>query len=231
LEYEDAYVYNGFSRLLLYNQDFGVEPFLTKGCMVGSLSNCLLLGTYSGHLIGFPSVVFLLFKLFGYHQHAICMVSFVSSLFSIVLVFLISTTLIGDRFFAFMSALVYSLTPIMSVFHASSLSETFSSTFVLLSLLAYLWNIKMGRGVSILGRVALWGFLFTAQLSAALIKRENLILLSLPLVTLAIGMFQGKEAVKGNWAKLAPYAAGNILIILFYLGFVEVQRDMNYGRG
>ena len=180
LEYEDSYIYNSYARLLLYNKNFEIDPFLTQACCVGPLSNCQGFVTYSGHLIGFPSVIFLLFKLLGYSKYTICIFNFICSLFSILLIFLISKKFIPNKSFAFISGLLYAITPIMGVFHTSSLSETFSSTFLLLVLLLYFSKIELTDKIKSSDNFILWASLLSSLLFAVLIKRENLIMLFLP---------------------------------------------------
>jgi hypothetical protein len=223
LGYEDSYIYNSYARLLLYNKNFEIDPFLTQACCVGPLSNCQGFVTYSGHLIGFPSVIFLLFKLLGYSKYTICIFNFICSLFSILLIFLISKKIIPNKSFAFISSLLYAITPIMGVFHTSSLSETFSSTFLLLVFLLYLTEIDLKNKLENSDNFILWVSLLSSLLFTVLIKRENLIILLLPSITIILSSLEGKYQLKRYIYKLIPYFAMGLFIIFLYLSLIKVQ--------
>lgn len=222
LEYEDSYVYDACARSYLYFQDFSVDPFLTKGCTIGALNDCQIFSTYSGHLITFPSIVYFFFSIFGYSPIAILYINFFFSIVSVILIFLLSKTLLNNKTFPFIVSLIYSLTPIMNLFHTSGLSETFSSTFVLLFL--YLYLTKFFRDINYQERIynyIHWSAIIFSFAFAILIKRENLILVILPLLTIFSKI--DKKSIQSQVKKIAPLLFAILACILFYHYYIDIN--------
>ena len=121
LEYEDAYIYNAFARYLLYVTHYvEVDPYLTYCCEMCPLSNCELDVTYSGHLIGFPTFVYLINRIFGFNVNNIVYVNIVFSSITVLFVYIITQILIKESIYAKLVALIFSIAPIINVFHSSS---------------------------------------------------------------------------------------------------------------
>lgn len=227
LEYEDAYVYNSYARFLLYNPDTAIDPFLTKGCLIGSLRDCQAIGTYSGHLIGLPSIVYLFFKFFGYTPYAASIINLICALISTILIFHVSRIIVPQGNAFFYSTFVYALTPIMNLFHTTSLSETCSSTFILLSLLLYLSKTTEQDTSSRLQNVTSWINIALAVFFACLIKRENLILLSLPFLTILLSVIEKRRVTKVDVLPLLPFFAFSAVIIFFHFGYINLYETVN----
>ena len=221
LEYEDSFVYDACARSYLYFQDFSVDPFLTKACTIGALNDCQIFSTYSGHLITFPSIVYFFFSIFGYSPISILFINFFFSIVSVILIFLLSKTLLNNKTFPFIVSLIYSLTPIMNLFHTSGLSETFSSTFVLLFL--YLYLTKFSRDINYHGRIynyIHWSAIILSFAFAILIKRENLILIILPLLTIFSKM--DKNSIQSQFKRITPLLITILACILFYHYYIDI---------
>lgn len=185
LEYEDAFIFTEYSRYLIYNFTFSHDPFQTKGCMLGSLNNCLSEGTYGGHLLVLSSIGYFFNKCLGYSPQVICFINFFASLVSICLIYCISNVLIDDKRISIISSLIFSLSPAMSLFHTSGLSETLSATSIVLMLFVYLVLIERQKDLNYLTKITLWILLFLTFLICILQKRENLILAFIPSITVA----------------------------------------------
>lgn len=185
LEYEHAFIFTEYSRYLIYNFTFSHDPFQTKGCMLGSLNNCLSEGTYGGHLLVLSSIGYFFNKCLGYSPQVICFINFFASLVSICLIYCISNVLIDDKRISIISSLIFSLSPAMSLFHTSGLSETLSATSIVLMLFVYLVLIERQKDLNYLTKITLWILLFLTFLICILQKRENLILAFIPSITVA----------------------------------------------
>jgi len=205
LEYEDAYIFNASSRQLNYSANPGPHPFLTSSCSVGSLVDCQINGTYSGHLIGFPAVTSFAHRIFGFNPNSISFINLLASLLSTALVFLISQKLLSNTIFGLASVAVFSSTPVINVFHTSSLSETFSSTAILIFLLLYLEQLDQSERGGFRDAKLLILATVLAMFFAVLVKRENLLLLSLPLITIVIGRYKSNKSIGYLIRKQAPY--------------------------
>jgi len=222
LEYEDAYIYNAFARALLYIQHLPATPFLTQGCLFGSLRNCYLSGTYSGHLITFPAIVYSIFRLIGYSPYTILYINLICSLLSVILIFLIAKILINDNSYAAITAGIFALTPIINVFHTSGLSETFSSTWILLFL--YIFLLKYVQRAECRKYTYLfWLSLIFSLTIATLIKRENLLILLTPFIAIFIQSIKARKRILQELFRFTPIIILTGAIILFYLFYIRLN--------
>ncbi len=222
LEYEDAYIYNAFARALLYIQHLSATPFLTQGCLFGNLSNCYLSGTYSGHLITFPAIVYLIFRLIGYSPYTILYISLICSLLSVILIFLISKILINDNNYATITAGIFALTPIINVFHTSGLSETFSSTWILLFL--YMFLLKYVQRAECRKYAYLfWLTFISCLIMAVLIKRENILILLTPFITLFIQSIKKRKQTLQELFHLMPLFILAGVLLIFYTYYIKLN--------
>ena len=184
LEYEDAYIFTGYSRFLLYNNFFSVDPFQTKACLFGSLKYCEIVGTYGGHFLGLSSLGYFFNKYFGYSPLIICFINFFASLIAACLIYCVSYLLSEDKQIGIMCSLIYSLSPAMSLFHTSGLAETLSSTSIIFTLFLFLLIFEKRKNLDRPNEAILWLLLLLSFSFCLLQKRENLILLFLPLISL-----------------------------------------------
>ena len=108
LEYEDSYVYTVAGRQMA--EQFRIEPsgptlpYSINVCAVGSLNSCKLSDNYPEHLIGYPYILSVLFKVFGYH-------SFIGSIANVacaclvgILIFLLCIVIADDVIIAVSAA-------------------------------------------------------------------------------------------------------------------------------
>ncbi len=183
LSYEDSYIFTGYSRFLLYNNYFSVDPFQTKACLLGSLKYCEIVGTSGGHFLGLSSLGYFFNKYFGYSPLIICFINFFASLIAACLIYCVSYLLSEDKKNGVICSLIYSLSPAMSLFHTSGLAETLSSTSVIFTLFLFLLIFEKRKNLDRSNEAILWLLLLLSLSFCLLQKRENLILLFLPLIS------------------------------------------------
>jgi len=230
-EYEDAFIYTEYARYLLYNHDFSFDPFLTKGCVLGSLKNCLLEGTYGGHLLGLSSIGYFFSKYIGYSSSIISIINFASSLISVCLIYCVSYVLSNDRKICFACALIYAVSPAMTLFHTSGCSETLSSTSVIFTLLLYLVLVEKPQCLN--GRVkqTIWIALFLSFSFCLLQKRENLILIFMPFITIA-RMILARQWRKDIMIRISVFMFIGIIIVLAYhynsINVFDIERQESH---
>lgn len=197
LEYEDAYIFTANSHYLLFNQDFSVDPLQTHTCALGSMSDCITEATYGGHFITLPSIAYFIHRLLGYHPYTVCWINCVASLISVLVLYLLCLRLTGDGTCSLVAALVYAICPAMCLFHTSGLAETTSSLFCLIYVscfLSVLIHKERSRGIR---QGLLWTLLGVSLGLALLTKRENLVLLTLPLFALPAMSLKWSREVRG----------------------------------
>lgn len=188
LEYEDAYVYKASARFLNYKKDFDVDPFLTTSCATGSFNNCKSSITYSGHVIGYPYIVSLVYLIAGYHPNIANYLSLGFSVFTVVLLFLVAQLISNNKTLSTISCIVFISVPVFNLFSSTSLSEPTSNLYITLALLLYLALVHYpseARYYNKFNKHLSWTAILFTFLFMVLIKRENLSLaISLPLATL-----------------------------------------------
>ena len=226
LENEDSYVYNACARSYQYVQDFSVDPFFTKCCSVGSLSDCQSSSTYSGHLITFSSIVYFFFLIFGYSTFVILYINLFFSIISVIFIYLLANNLLNSKSYSVIVSLIFSLTPIMNVIHTSGLSETFSSTFILLFLyLYYMRFYKQGTLFDYKSNILYWLSLISSFIVAVLAKRENLVLILVPFFTIIFN-FRKKRLVQ-QLLEMLPLFLTVIVLAAFYNYYIDINASRN----
>jgi len=177
LEYEDSYVYTVSARADLpreTSQDVG-SVYLTSTCVVGSLASCQMFETYSGHYIGWPSVIRIAARFSKYSPNLPIYVNILGSCASVVFIFL-ACFLATDNILASSSAaFIFATTPAFAVHGVATYAEPISNTCisaVLLFSLRYLHKAPDAPR----SQVVNWFALTVTLLLAVLIKRENALL-------------------------------------------------------
>lgn len=179
LEYEDAFVFSASSRLITQNcQNDEMQSYQTNCCIWGSISDCYLTGQFSGHQIGYPSIISIFSNLFGYNKYIANIISIFMNIICVFFIFLISFLILDDIKYAIINCFIFNITPINNVFSSTSLSEPTSSSIcsiLLFTYLLYLHPIRECKNKN-LEFYKLFS-LFFLFLSSILIKRENIILI------------------------------------------------------
>ena len=199
LEYEDSYVYTVAGRQMA--EHFRIEPsgatlpYSINVCAVGSLTSCSLSDNYPEHLIGYPYILSVFFKVFGYHSSIGSIANVVCACLVGILIFLLCILIVDDVITAVSAALIFAITPIFAVWGLETSAEPIGNGCVCL----VLW-FCLRYGFVCPGRISRWrGFLiwcaFTSTLLFSLtVKRENILLpIVLPLVVFLV-RFTNKRA-------------------------------------
>jgi hypothetical protein len=169
LEYEDAYIYQADSRLLVSNDS--VESFRTvleSTYPDGSSQNQV----YTGHFRTFSLTIGLVNKIFGYSIKSSIILNSVYSLLRLFVVFSLIFCITDNKNLALLGSLLLLSMPAFNLFGFSGLAETSSSTFLAITLLSFYKYVFKEDQKSLI--------LFLIAFSAAIItKRENLYFLIL----------------------------------------------------
>jgi len=224
LEYEDAFIFTDVGRSININYDFSSQPYQTNVCEVGSLKNCETYATYGGHFIVFPLLIALINKLVGYST---LNVLWLNALLSLLVLFIslkiVKLIIPGNKAAIFFSGLFLATTPFFSIFNTSGLSETFSSIFVVVAVYLYIRTCQ--------NRDENWLIFLTIPLISFsfLIKRENLILLSLPMIDLVILLLQKKRINEVGKPLIVASASALLgLTTFFILNISRIESEESF---
>lgn len=198
LEYEDSYVYSVAGRQLA--EHFRIEPsgstlpYSINVCAVGSLTSCRLSDNYPEHLIGYPYILSVLFKVFGYDSSLGSIANVMCAGLVDILIFLLCIVIAEDVIAAGSGALIFAITPIFAVWGLETSAEPMANGCICLVLWFCLRYVFVCPE-----RSSRWhGFLiwcaFTSTLLFSLtVKRENILLpVVLPLIAL-LAHFKNKR--------------------------------------
>jgi len=180
----DEWTYMGVGKnILLYQK--------TDSCIYGDNYNCL-----QSQLIVPPAysfVVAISYFFFGINPYSTILVSLLSSLLSITTIFLISYLLFKNDKISLWSALFAGVHPTLMVFSTKPVNMTFSTFFVLFSILLFLLSYKKQSKKLIYLTIFVLAF-------AASTRYENFLLIPLILISSAF-LFRFKKIFKlmGAW--------------------------------
>ncbi|MDD2708686.1 MAG: hypothetical protein PHV34_11915 [Verrucomicrobiae bacterium] len=180
MENEDAYVYGASGRYYSLHGLSETTPSLTVAPTVGSLKKPVIDQTYSGHLITFPAFLGTIFQILGYSPTIVQLINALLSTLAILPLSVVAHYCWGSRTTSLTAAAFFSLSPAINVMHGTTFSEPFSSFFVIASILMTIPVLryrKTGQSFYPWKTIVFWGILLCA---VTLIKRDNLILLSIP---------------------------------------------------
>ena len=200
-EYEDSYIYPVAARYLASNTPHAeptTSPFLTTVCAVGNWNSCRNPERSSGHFIGYPFIIAVVAKVFGYTPTTASAISVAASLIAVVSIFLVGKVLDPVGISGVAGALIFAITPIFAVQGGSTYAEPISNMLVVTSLLLCLCLfgpfIKGSRSALVVAWLALT---FTALL-AIVVKRENFLIVPVVLLT---GIVFGLDNERGDAQK------------------------------
>lgn len=217
LEYEDAYIYAATARYYENNLDKAIEyrNFQTEMCTIGSLVDCEAESTYSGHLIGYPSIILLFSFCFPYAKDLSSIVSIVFSSFAAFFVFIYAFHLTKNTQASLTASVLLLFTPMALVFSRTSLSEIISSFYVLVLSLFFLKLQRKASFLTALGTLSI-------SLMSILIKRENIISILLCLAFVVWSLFKQKK--RTHALKMALTLS---IPIIFYLLFLNIAETIH----
>ena len=191
-EYEDSYVYTVAGRQMA--EHFRIEPgeptlpYSINVCAVGSLTSCRLSDNYPEHLIGYPYILSVLFKVFGYHSSVGSIANVICACFVDILIFLLCIVIAEDVIAAGSAALIFAITPIFAVWGLETSAEPIANGCIILVLWFCLRYVFVCPEHSSRWRAFLIWCAFTSTLLFSLtVKRENILLpIVLPLVVFLV---------------------------------------------
>jgi hypothetical protein len=216
LEYEDSYIYTVAGRQIAGRiqppSGNAGPPLSFNVCAIGSIRDCDVWEPFPEHLIGYPYVIGMATRAFGYSSAIGSFVNLFASLVSALLVFLLALTIAGDSLMALLAGLEFAVIPVFAVYGLETSAEPFSCCCLLLALWFFVsfWRVE---AVSVASGIALWCAYTATLLFAQTVKREDLLLalflpLMIPLVRPSLGK-AGRQ--KYIWAALV---AGSSLLAL-----------------
>ncbi len=190
LEYEDSYVYTVAGRQMA--EQFRIEPsgatlpYSINVCAVGSLTSCRLSDNYPEHLIGYPYILSVLFKVFGYHSSIGSIANVVCACLVDILIFLLCIVIADDVIIAVSAALIFAITPIFAVWGLETSAEPIANgciSLVLWFCLRYVFVCP--ERISRWRAFLIWCAFTSTLLFSLTVKRENILLpIILPLVAI-----------------------------------------------
>lgn len=177
LEYEDSYLYTVAARTPVspkISESIG-SRYLISTCVVGSLDNCQLFETYSGHYIGWPAIIRIAIDTVGYSPELPLYLNILGSCASGVFIFLICCLALNDPSVGTAAAFVFATTPVFAVNGIATYAEPISNTCISATLMLML-RFLCKEHKSLSGFVLNWFALTATLLLAVLVKRENALL-------------------------------------------------------
>jgi hypothetical protein len=230
LEYEDSYIYSASARYVnsgIRTCSPGNSCYLTTVCAVGNWNSCKGSETSSGHFLGYPLMIAIASRVFGYSPAIASHLSLIASMATVVLVFL-SGKLIDGETAGLAASVIFGLTPVFAVQGVGAYAEPVSNMLVvacfLLSIFLLNSNADSPRAL-----LVNWLALTLTAVLAVAVKRENVLLV--PVIALVGFMFnfeRRNRAQKKRWlVNLAALMSGGICVVfaVVQLRIVTVVRS------
>ena len=219
-EYEDSYIYTVAGRQMAEHRsiepDGAVLPYSITVCAVGSLTSCKQSANYPEHLIGFPYILSVVSKVFGYRSSIGSIVNVASACLVDALTFLLCMELSSDAIVAASAALIFAITPAFAVWGLETSAEPFSCGCITLALW---WCVRFafaqrdhGHGWHHFIR---WCAFTTILLFSLTVKRENILLVfALPVIVFLVHNTDSRPydtSIRRSWWVVLSAALGLIL--------------------
>jgi len=235
LEYEDSYVYAVAGRDLSAGAHFCDQSsscYLTTVCAVGSTNSCKFSETFSGHFIGYPFMVALVSRFFGYTPEVASYLSLVASLITVVVVFVVSALIYPGRVAREAGSLVFSLTPAFVVYGVGTYAEPVSGALVVTCLLLCLRLLNPTGEESLPGIFLNWSALTLTALLALVVKRENVLLVPVLVSTgLILRSMSTMKINRSRWPHYLLLLATICICAEFSLRQLQILRIIQSEKG
>ena len=164
LEYEDSYIFNVVARQFANN--VFTDSYFTESIVLGSLSDPILYGTYSGHYVFFSVFCSWIIRIVGYSPSLISYINAgITFLILLILIDFSNQLKLNSKSWWVIPS-IFLISPIINVFGSTQLSETFSS--FLLTTVIYFLIIYRKKHNYIIGISVVLSFMLSI-----LTKREN----------------------------------------------------------
>ena len=236
MEYEDSYIYKASARAIYEGKyEFSkINSYYPTASIYGSIKNSRMSAIFVTNYLGYPYLINLGYRVFGYHVNISNIVSLAFSGLSIAFVFLIALLMIDSLSFALICSFVYLTIPIFNVYASTSLNEPLSTVFLALVLLVYLvfnnseHKNKDSPYKNILGLASI---AFT-MIFSILVKTTNISLVfCLPIAGLVY--IVGKKTLKDKYSrnKFLMSLSTIIIVFLFSALVLKFQTAVEINRG
>jgi len=236
MEYEDSYIYKASARAIYEGEyEFSkINSYYPTSSIYGSIKNSRMSAIFVTNYLGYPYLINLGYRVFGYHVNISNIVSLVFSGLSIAFIFLIALLMIDSLSFALICSFVYLTIPIFNVYASTSLTEPLSTVFLALVLLVYLvfnnseHKNKDSPYKNILGLASI---AFT-MIFSILVKTTNISLVfCLPIAGLVY--IVGKKTLKDKYSrnKFLMSLSTIIIVFLFSALVLKFQTAVEINRG
>ena len=224
-EYEDSYVYGASGRAPQISRNSVGSPYLVSTCVIGSIESCESWQTFSGHYIGYPSILRLASRWFRDTPALSNWVNLLASCAATVAVFLMCTLLSNEWLLATVACVVFASTPIFAIYGLASFSEPVSNACVAFALYCYMRFICLAHSSRLLEMLN-WIALTATMLFAITVKRENIVLaLGLPFGTsLVIGF--GRVAERIDVRKFKSALLSCLIVLLFCISELQYTSSL-----
>jgi hypothetical protein len=228
LEYEDSFIFNDTARYLNNNYYFKSD-FLTQSCIDGSFNNCNSYASFGGHFLTFPFILSIFNYLFGYNVYNIFLLNFIFSILILLTVFFWHKKVRNKNEFSLDLFLILMLiTPFITVFHTSGLSETLSSLMIILSIIF----IQKANEIDFnIFHYSFW-LTFIFIIGAVITKRENLLLISLLILIPYFRKIQKKKIIPSGYILLSFIVLISIFLFSYLINIpsIEFNEGIAIGR-
>jgi hypothetical protein len=210
LEYEDSYIYTVAGRQMAEHVEPASiaigSPYSINACKVGSLKACQQWEPFPEHLIGYPFVISIVSRVFGYSPSVGSFINVLASCITGLLVFCIALLISDDLNVASLSGAIFAITPVFAAYGLETSAEPFSNACIALVVWLYLRlcdSYQRGRR----GQIVTWIAYSAALLFAQTIKREDILLAAIMPIML---LFMLKAERHGRRER---YTVGALVIV------------------
>lgn len=236
LEYEDSYIYKASARAL-YEGGYrfsAINPYYPTSCVYGSLKDCRISGIFVTNFLGYPYIINLGYRFFGYQINIGNIISLIFSGVSVAFVFLVALLIIDQLLFAVICSMVYITIPIFNVYASTSLTEPLSNVYLILVLLLYLTFINYafeGKWLLFKYALGLSAIAFNMVFSI-LVKTTNISLVfCLPIAGLISLMTDKKIKVKNARNRFLLSLPLIFMVFVFCSQILRFQTAVEINRG
>ena len=219
LEYEDSFIYNDTARYLSFEYDYKSMPFKCQSCLDGSYEKCTSYGSFGGHFLTFPYLISIINYIFSYNYNNVFILNFFISI-SILILIIRWTKQNSNSFSLPIFIILLSLTPFITLFNTSGLSETLSSLFVLIFFLSVFKLNEIDFKFSFTFLIA-----FLTLIISILIKRENLTLLVFLFIIPFLRYYFNQRILVKNYIMFALSTSIVILALIYKINVLEVESN------
>ena len=236
LEYEDSYIYKASARAL-YEGEYefsAINAYYPTSCVYGSLKDCRMQGIFVTNFLGYPYLINLGYRFFGYQTNVANIVSLLFSGISIAILFIAALLIIDQLLFALICCFVYITIPIFNVYASTSLTEPLSNAYLILALLLYLAFLNSaseGKG-SLLNKILGLSAIAFSMIFSIMVKTTNMSLVfCLPIAGLISLMAEKKIKDRNQRNKLLISLPVIFIVFLFSALVLKYQTAVEINKG